>query len=139
MIFKRIRLCYRSEQWRNHADEILLHFSNRRLYCYFWTKMARKRILGQKRNTSLSVKKKKWKKIYFISYPIPKSFTTVIHTAQVSAWMLLFCWGREDLVELFLLLIELSCKQHVISIPLNTAAQITLLFSMISNILYTRV
>lgn len=58
--------------------------------------------------------------------------------ARVSPWMLFFCWGREDPVELFCFLAELSCKQHVISILLNTEAQITLLFSKISNILYTR-
>lgn len=78
MIFKRIKLCYRSEQWRNHADEILLHFSNRTLYFYFWTKMAKSGYCVRNAVPVYQWKKNKWKKIYFPSYPIPKSFTAVI-------------------------------------------------------------
>lgn len=136
MIFKRITLCYRSEKCRNYADEILLHFSNRTLYCYFWTKMAKSGYWVRNAVPVYQWKKNKRQKTYFTSYPISKSFNT---EAQVIPWMLLFCWGREDLVELFLFLTGLSCKQHVISILLNSAAQITLLFSKISNILDTRV
>lgn len=139
MISRRIRLCYRVS-----SGEIMLM----KYYCISITEHF------------TAIFEPKWPKTgYWVRHAIPayywkkkkmegNIFHFISHSkdtycsntgAQVSPWILLFCWGREDLVELFLFLAELSYKQHVIFILLNTAAQITLLFSKISNILDTRV
>lgn len=47
----------------------------------------------------------------YISLPIPFQSYLSNTGALVSPGMLLFCWGRKDLVQLFLFLTELSCKQ----------------------------